>query len=259
MIANEAEKFVQSKSAVDNAIDGLNGRYKNGPLADALNGLKEKAKIVASDNVKPDYANRVNELVTKYNEGGLTMREINETKRLYERNVKLGYNKLMNADKVETATNIDSALRKWQFDKAEELGLKNLKEMNKQTQTSKYLVDTLGEQLVGKSGLNSVNLTDWIVLGGGTPQSIAGFLTKKFFSSKAVQAKIAEILSDKVFDGFIKPDVQASTENIIRGEFPQGVPPALPPGTSNVKQGLNPIPLRAPSSIEPPAQVIRRD
>jgi len=139
------------------------------------------------------------------------MGEINMVKRLYEKNVKLGYNKMMNADKVEQATNIDNSLRNWQVNQAQELGFNNIAELNKQTQISKFLIDKLGDQVVGQNGLNGIGLTDWIVLGGGNPQAVAGFLTKKFFSSKSVQAKIAEYLNKgKDVNGIIKADVGIS-------------------------------------------------
>lgn len=131
-------------------------------------------------------------------------------KRLYEREVKLGYNKMLNPDKVQTSTNIDNALREWQVTKAEELGFTNLKELNKQTQISRNLINSLGDEVVGKTGLNNVSLTDWIMLSGGDPTAIGGFLTKKFFGSKGVQAKIAEMLSDVAPEGIKKPVVTPS-------------------------------------------------
>jgi len=207
IIQNEAKKFIESKNAVDEAIAKLPGKYKDGSVTDAVNSLVEKAKSVSSDNVKSPYLQQVLDLQQKNSIDGLSMKEINAVKRLYEKNVKLGYNKMMNADKVEQATNIDNAIREWQVNKAKELGFKNLDKMNKQTQLSKFIVDKLGNQVIGQNGLNSMGLTDWIMLSGGDPTAVGGFLTKKFFSNKAVQANIAKMLSKKTASTKIVPEI----------------------------------------------------
>jgi hypothetical protein len=226
IIKSESAKFIESKNMVDVELAKLPGRYQDGAISDMLTGLYEKAQSVSGGNVKAPYLSQVESFLKKYNSGGLEMGEINAVKRLYERNVKLGYNKLMNADKVEQATNIDNSVRNWQVKQAEELGFNNIGDLNKQTQISKYLVDKLGNKVIGQSGLNSVSLTDWIVLSGGDVSSIAGFLTKRFFSSKNVQAKIAEILNSKEKKGIIKPNIGPSKVK------------ALPAPSSGVRQSV---------------------
>lgn len=257
IISTEASKFVRSKGMVDTELSKLPGVYKNGAVEDALKSLKETAKNVSSDNVPATYLEQVNNLVQKYNAGGLTMDEINNVKRLFERNVKLGYNKLLNPDKVAQATNIDNAIRTWQVQKAKDLGFTNIGDMNRQTQLSKFIVDKLGDKVVGQSALNSVGLTDWIVLANGSPEAVAGFLTKKFFSSRTVQAKIAELLNvGQPVKQIIEPSVNPTVENTLRTQFPQGNLLELPAGRSPVKESKVPINLRGPSTIEPPAQKI---
>lgn len=237
IVANEAQKFTQSRLDVDNALSQLPGEYKVGALKDALKELVIKAKSESSKNVKAPYLDKTMEFANKYNKQGLTMSEINEVKRLYERHVKLGYNKLMNAEKVQRATNVDNALREWQVKQASELGFKNIKEMNKQTQLSKFMVDKLGAQITGKTGLNEVSLTDWIMLSGGDPTAIGGFLTKKFLSSNAVQAKIAQMLKQ----GEAAPPVKPS----LNGGYTKPQSPLLP------GKGLK----KAPSSNTTPSQI----
>lgn len=255
VIAKEAQKFTNSMNEVDNALGKLPGVYKDGSLADALKELWTKAKATSSNNVKAPYLDQVRNWIKQYNEGGLTMKDINGVKRLFEKEVKLGYNKLINGEKVAQATNIDTALRKFQFKQAEKLGFKNIGELNKQTQISKFLVDKLGDQVIGQNGLNSISLTDWIMLAGGNPESVAGFLTKKFFSSKAVQAKIAQILNDGEVKGPITPDLQPTVENSLRTAFPQGRKFELPAGNMGV-QSANYVPIQrtAASSMEGMAQ-----
>lgn len=195
IVKKEAEKFVQSINEADNALASLPGEYKSPSIDIAAAELVDKAKRVSAPGIDSPILARSIELQNKANTTGLTMSEVNELKRMYERNVKLGYNKLMNADAVERATNIDNALRNWQFKQAKELGFTNLDELNKQTQLSKFMVDKLGNQILGKSGNNAVGLTDWIMVSGGDPTAIGGLLVKKFFSSEKVQSKIAQMLT----------------------------------------------------------------
>lgn len=215
IVSKEAQKFAQSVNEVDTAMEKLPGKYQTPELTDVLNTLVEKEKSVKS----PDL-DRVIELQNKEKAGGLDMKDINEVKRLFERKVKLGYSKLINPEKVELATNMDNALRKWQFKKADELGFENLGELNKQTQMSKFIIDKLGDQIVGKSGLNGMSLTDWIMLSGGDPTSIGGLITKKFFSDPGIQAKIAKMLTKEIPERFKKARVGET--KFKRLEAPKG-------------------------------------
>lgn len=250
IIQIESSKFLKSKATVDAEFAKLPGVYQHGSILDALNGLLERAQAVSSGNVKAPYLSQVQTWLNKYKAGGLTMEEINAIKRLYERQVKLGYNKLLNSEKVEQATNIDNTIRNWQVKQAEQLGFKNVGELNKQTQISKFLIDKLGDQLIGQGPLNAVSLTDWIILAGGNIEAVSGFLTKKFFSSKAVQAKIAEVLNSKEVQGLIEADVSPTVESSLRTAFPQGTKLELPSGAGKIP--TNNVPIRAfpESSIE---------
>lgn len=199
IVKSEAKKFVASLNEVDNAMEKLPGKYQPAELKDVLEMLVEKETRVKSPDLK-----KVVELQNSYINGGLDMKQINEAKRLFERKVKLGYNKLMNPDMVELATNVDKRLRDWQFKQAEQLGLQNLGELNKQTQISKFIVDKLGQQLTGKTGLNGLELTDAVLLSGANPAAVAGFITRKVFADPGVQAKIAKMLSSGETQGFKK-------------------------------------------------------
>ncbi len=250
IIATEAEKFATNLKNVDNEIGKLPGLYQEPVVKDALDGLLQKAANESTVSVKSPYLDEVTTLSNKYATEGLNMKEINRVKRLYERNVKLGFNKLMNGEKVTQATNVDNALREWQFTKAKELGLKNLDELNKQTQLSKFIVDKLGGQVVGQSGLNGMNLTDWIMLSGGNPAAVGGFLTKKFFSSKGVQSKIAEMLNKGEIKGMTLPKTSMTAENIKRQVSPHGLL-GLPEGTgSRTIENRVPIRTMGKSTIE---------
>lgn len=224
IVANEAKKFMESKNMVDTELGKLPGEYQVGAVNDALNMLIEKGGKVSSSNVPARFLQVAQDLLTKSETQGLNMSEINVVKRLAERELKLGYNKMMNPDLIQKATNIDSTIRDWQFKKADYLGFKNISEMNKQTQISKFLVDKLGDKLVSQQVLKNMTLTDWIMLSGGNTTAVSGFLTKKFFSSKAVQSKIAEMLSGGGKQGMITPQRDFNPEYLN----PQK---ALPVGT----------------------------
>ncbi len=232
IVIREAGKFLQSKSMVDDAFSKLPGEYRVGPIEDALKSVIRRGEKVSTPSAQADYLFRAKELLKKSASMGLNMEEINWVKRTLEREVRLGYNKLMNADAVERAKNVDKAIRNWQLDKAADLGFTNLSEMNKQTQIARFITDKLGKSIASKEALNNLSLTDWVILAGGDPTAIGGFLTKKFFSSKAIQAKVAKLLSGEAGEGIITPDVlnprgllegpkgpiQAPSEGILRGQ-----------------------------------------
>lgn len=204
IIVNEAKKFAQAKEAKDTALASLPGNFKDGALSDAIEELLVKAEKTSGKNVKSPYLAKVSELKSKLDTEGLTMAEINELKRLYESQVKLGYNKTLNPDLVERATNIDKEIVKFQDKTAKNLGFSNLPELNKQIQASKFIADKLGSSVIKSELLNNVSLTDWVMLSGGNPANIAGLITKKLFSSKNVQAKLAKTIAKKVSPKEIK-------------------------------------------------------
>ena len=202
IVTKEAEKFLQSKQAVDNALAQLPGKYQAPEITKVYDEVIEKLQKTESPE-----ANKWISLRSQYDKSGFDMSTINDLKRVYEREVKIGYNKLNNPDAVKLATNRDNALRNWQTKQADILGFENISEMNKQTQLAKFVADKLGDQIVGKSGLNGMSLTDWIMLSGGDPTAIGGLLTKKFFSDPGVQSKIAKMLSKVETQGMIKPKI----------------------------------------------------
>lgn len=200
------KKFSASKNMADKEIEKLPGVYKAAPIKETLQQLYLREKRVSSPGAFSKDFKRVSALAQKYNKEGLNMSEINEVKRLFERNVKLNYQKSLSAkpDTVARNTQLDTALREWQFGRAKELGLKNLDEINRETRLSKQLLDAIGKENVGVGGNNAITLTDWIVLSGGDPTAISAFLVKKGVSSKKVQSAIAKKLAPEQPSG-VKP------------------------------------------------------
>ena len=259
IIANEAVKFTESLAQKDAALAKVPGTFKDPSIQDALSELAKKAEAESGANVKAPYLKAVNDLTTKFNTTGLTMPEVNTVKQLLESKVKLGYNKLMNGSEVAKATNIDDALRTFQDTTATANGITDISSLSKQIQASKFLINSLGGQIVGKTGLNGVSLTDWIMLSGGNPTSVAGFLTKKFFSSKSVQAKIAEYISKN--DSTLSKPLSQPPPEILKSASPnsttQGlkVKGAIPKNSGQLKV-TNPSSFERDASLSPANKVI---
>jgi len=199
------KRFQDSKKSADDAIATLKGEYKPTPIKTALNELFTKEKSISSPGALSKDFKEVLTLKNKFDKQGLDMTEINRVKRLLESNYKMDFLKQNLPEGVKKANTLDDAIRKWQFDQAEKLGLKNLPEINDETRYAKMLADALGKKLAGSSANNAVSLTDWVALSGGDPASVAMFLGKKALSSSRLQSKIAEKLSS----GKIKKEVKA--------------------------------------------------
>ncbi len=230
LIKVEAETFAKTLADKESTLARLPGEFKSGIVDDVLESLKNKALETSSKNVKAPYLKQVNEWLKKAKTTGLTMEEINQAKKLFEREVKLGYNTLTDATKVKQATYLDDALRDFQDKTASSLGFTNIKDLSKQIQASKFIVDKLGNKIVSNDLLNGVSLTDYIILAGGEPTSVGAFLTKKLFSSKKLQAKLAE----KLYKGEVKAPVKSDysfqatkaiqPKNSIKNPMPKSSP-----------------------------------
>ncbi len=236
------DRFTKSKATADAALEQLPGVYKPPAVRTALDELFAREKRVSSDGaISPDLPS-VKNLLMKFDRDGLTMADINEAKRLYERNIRTDYLKSIatKPEGVARATNIDTAIRRWQFNQAEKLGLKNLPAINKETQLSKALMDSLGKEYSGQAGNNAMSLTDWIMLSGGDPTAISGFLVKKTFSSKVVQSAIAKYLNKgNPTMGEVGAEISPTIESGLRKGFPQGAMTELPVGNQNAPRSQN--------------------
>ena len=267
IVENEATKFTNSLKETDAALEQLPGVYKSDSVTTMLSDLAErelkigvtsvktpteiKTGIPTSDTAKIQYLFEKNEI------GGLNMAEINQVKRIYERTVKLGYYKERNTIGLERATRLDSHVRNWQVDLAESLGLKNLPELRKQTQLSKYIVNNLGKQLSGKVGNNAITLTDWIVLSGGDPTAIGAFFAKKIFLNKGFQAGVAKRLANKPFAEPIRAEITAPQTNRIVQPLQELSPTGLEKSySSSITQAQkNASPLLGKENQVPPKPV----
>jgi uncharacterized protein YnzC (UPF0291/DUF896 family) len=188
--------FQKSKATADSALETLQGTYRATPVRTALDELAGKVQRTSSVGAPDADLARVTELSAKEKSKGLTMSEINEVKRIFERRVRLDYLKEgTSQESITKATNIDKALHDWQMVEASKAGLTNLQEINKFTQTNKQLMDALGKEQAGIGGNNALGLTDAILVAGGSPESIASLVTKKVLSDKGVQSYVAKKIS----------------------------------------------------------------
>lgn len=187
-----ANYFINNKKKVDEALLSIEGEYKN-PFLDMM--AKESAEF--AENTLNKWAERMKELAQKAETQGLTMSEINEVKRFYEQNNKFTYGKDITAgEKSVRATNIDNNVREWQIDLAEENGFTNLREMNKETQASKFLLDKLVKNTDWSFGNNFFTLTDYITAVWLWDLSVIPWIVaKKILSADWFRTKYAKIVN----------------------------------------------------------------
>jgi hypothetical protein len=245
IVVKLADRFIKSKTVADDALAKLPGRHTNGVLDDLLEELASREARISTKNVPSRDLATVSDLVAKNKAGGLTMSEVNTAKRLYERNVKLGYLKENNTEAVARATNLDDTLRKWQFAKSKELGFENLDEINRETRLSRQLGDALFKKTSRAEGNNAFGLTDAVLLSGGDPSAITMLLTKKTLGSGRVQSGIAKTIGPKATVGL--PEARftpgSATQSPLQSpptksiqSLPSTVPPTAP-GTSQLPTG----------------------
>lgn len=197
VVAQLFDRFTQSKNAVDSALSNLPGLYKNSAVETALKDVVDQAKATSAEGAPSPYLSQAQNLLARIQHEGLDMSSINAAKRLYESTVKTNYIKDGVSAGIERANNIDSSIRTWQQDAANKLGFTNIQGLNKETQLSKMLMDSMGKKANAQLGNNLVGLTDWIVASGvpHDPSSLALLLGKKLFDSGAGQGFLAKTLS----------------------------------------------------------------
>ena len=184
--------FLESKNKVDDAMAKIEGQFTSKELTAVLDDSIDFAKKTENKDL-----GRLQELQNKNANWWLTMSEINEVKRFYEKNNKFNYLKEWTAEKSALATNRDTALREWQQDLAMKNGLDNLKELNKETQAAKFLADNATNWQSGIKGNNPISLTDWIVASWWwlDVNGIKNVVGKKIFSSPRFQDKLVDVLN----------------------------------------------------------------
>ena len=188
-----AEYLTKNLDQVDTAMDAIEGRFKS----NELNVVLDDVLKYATETEDPRLA-RIQELYNKNYEWewGLEMKEINEIKRFYERTNIFDYLKDSTKWKQRRkATNRDTALRKWQQQVAADAWFDNLKELNKETQLTKYILDNAWDRKAWTKWNNDVTLTDRIVASWGwlDISGIAALVGKKIYNSNWFQNGLVDV------------------------------------------------------------------
>ena len=188
-----------SKGRVDTGLAQVGGTYKNDTVQDALEQLAEREARVSSTRTPSADTPRVTELLNKHQRSGLTLSEVNEVKRLYERNIKLDFLRGNVGDGITKANHIDNLLRQFVEDTAADNGFANVRTLNKETSLAKQLLDDLGAEFKGKKGNNFASLSDAMFLAEATsnPTALAAFGLKKFFASESTMSAVARLMARK--------------------------------------------------------------
>lgn len=159
-----AQKSVQN---ADEAVSLVEGNYKM-PETMTSKWPVDYVETMLKDNLEKAEKTwdasgslRNAELLRKYQEGGLTLKDITEGQRYMQKNNQFTYVDKW-SDRAQLVTNIDSQVRKWKFDVAEENGFTNWKAVNKETQAYNNLLEKMTGWAKGVEGNNPISLTDWL-------------------------------------------------------------------------------------------------
>lgn len=294
VIQKLSDRFRQSLDTKDAEIAKLGGTWQHDSVKAALDQLVERESRVSIPGALSKDFLEIDQLANKYKSGGLSMTEINRVKQIFEKNIKLGYLKENNADKTALATNIDDALRSWQDETAQKLGLKNLPELSKEVQLSRQLGDALLKKATGRADDAGIDFLDAVILSGGNPLSLAIFGARKGIRNQRLQSNIAKFMGGEAKippvagktragitdttrlleagDGrttnaipvgakadrpFTEAELQANRD--YQNSRIQQTRKALPPGNpeqSYINKGA-PIPVLPKQTVEPAAKTIR--
>ena len=187
-----------SKANLDRGLSQVRGTYKSPDFKDAMDQLAKREEAIGGVGRVTEQGARVTELAKKHKNQGLTLTEMNEVKRLYERNVKLDFLKDFNPTGVAKSNNVDQGMREFIVDRASKGGFDNVTDLNKETQLAFQLVDDLGAEFAGSAGNNAIGLTDAIFLAEATTGNISSAIAagvKIGLSSKPVQSAVAKLMA----------------------------------------------------------------
>lgn len=246
------KRFQSSKDRVDKGLAGIKTKYKHAGAREALMELAEReTKIGIVGHTSPQQA-RIMELLKKHHNEGLNLSELNEVKRLYERNVKLDFVREINSTGIARANNVDRALADFIVKKADENGFANVKALNKETMLARQLVDDLGAWHSGTAGNNALSLSDTIFLAEATTGNVGSIATaigKKVLGSDRVMSSVARLMAKNRGELADLPSIGAKSDpnkltgyleflgrqqdnpNFNRGEIPATTPKKAPVAT----------------------------
>lgn len=207
-----AQKFDESIKEADKGFATIEGNFRYQGGSDDAVKLAMEEMIPKLESRRSADANKISRYLKKYNEEGLTMSEINDLKRVYQRTNKFTYEQSQ-TDAAHRATSILDDIRGWQFRTAAENGFDNVADINKTTQAYKFIADNLDKKLSRSRANNAVSITDWISLSGGTPANLALFAGKKLLSTDAAKELAIRTLAKQEKAGIVSSDIEAINKN----------------------------------------------
>lgn len=195
-------------------------------MADAV------ADYAADVSINPSEVARYRSLAQKAKTEWLTMSEINDVKRYYERNNKFTYGRDTTqwwTKASKRATELDNAVREWQIDEAAKNWFENLRALNKETAASKYLLDAFWKELRWTYWNDYFWLSDFI-LASWDSAALAALLIKKWLSTDKALTRWTKLanwvnghkqIEQKVidFDTISKINSEKELENLIKSDY----------------------------------------
>lgn len=247
------DRFSQVKNSLDDGISSIEGLYKPASAKNVLDELVGRFTETKSPSLK-----RMQELQLKLSTEGLTTKEILEIKRIYEQKVKTGYLKDNNSVAIEKATNIDDAIREDLIKIADESGFDNFRDMSKEIQLTKNLLNSIQSKEIKKIINNQFSLTDNLLLIGGAiePASLGVLGVKKLLGAPSIQAKIInaiatnDLKSIKGLPGVPKEIILMKNAEKRQEAFIKWLEDS---GIADVQRGTETKMLPGPTSIQAPA------
>lgn len=211
-IAKLVEHYQKSRSTVDNGLSKIDGKFYD-PHAEII--LKDQMKYFEDTADAKNLKITAQRLKQLQDNGGLTMAELNATKRLYESTQKMGYAKDQNSVGITRATNLDSGLRNFQLEQAKARGFDNLAELNKETQGARFLADQIYKKMNKQAANDVLGLTDKLLFYGGSmnPHAWAALGLKKLFLGETGKSTLAKALSPKATKGIPEVNMDAITRS----------------------------------------------
>jgi hypothetical protein len=211
-----ADDWKSSYQAKKETLATLPDQYTFQPVRTMLDDLVKYDSEISTPGAPSKFSAKINELNEKAKTRGLNLSEMDDVQYLHQNTTKLGYNKLINPKQVERATELDKAVRNFIDDKATSQGFSNFRELNKNTQLSRFLGDQIEKKLIGEESNNFFGLTDNIFLGASMidPSALAGLATKKILGSGAVMGGAARFLGGEGA-GKIMPKVSQGTPALL--------------------------------------------
>ena len=202
MVTKLANNWNNLFKAKREGLDLIPGKFTDLPEVDrALLLIKEKIDDIpgvrSTSLIAKDKAT-INQLSNKIKSEGVTVSEIDEIKRIFERNNKIPSSvDLTVGSKIKALnTEVDGNLRGVVEDLAEKGGMPNIREINKEIRANRRLADLVDGRGIEDGGLTAIDtlLIRYAVV---NPNILAGLAISKTATSNVVRRFIAKKLSPK--------------------------------------------------------------